>query len=78
MNENDLLKNIEIIESHIRTFSRRTRELLFDDNYKGLDLYLSKKADSIKTDVDNIRDFSHKLQEMQLTKAEPKQLDLPF
>ena len=79
MNELDLLKNIETVESHISRFSKRIRELLFDENYQELSLYISDQAVSIRDDLDNMKELSNRLSALQVSKAnEPKQLELPL
>ena len=47
-----LEKDISDIEGHYYKCARRIRELLFDDSYKELGVYLNKHSDSLKNDLD--------------------------
>lgn len=73
-----LEKDISDIEGHYYKCARRIRELLFDDSYKELGVYLNKHSDSIKNDLDLLQEKTLELSAIEDVSCNAIQLQLPF
>lgn len=75
----ELEKEISAIEGHYFQGAKKIRDFLFNDNYDGLNKYLNRCSDSLKSDLDLLRNKVKDLSSLEDNSTHTAvQLSLPF